>query len=198
MPITQPTVISAGPTPPTRGVMVGVIAGPHGPATGLSAHLPRWRRLTPGAVWTQLSLRDTSRAGLLHGLTAALDRYAMTQRQLIMLGEGAVARAALELVLQGAVGCGGIIASGISREAPPSRNLATRAAIRVVVHDADGRQTPDDLVGVLQAADIDARIIRLTARAANDTRIAASAIETFLMELVATVGHQVLGPGVST
>src|ERR1700758_4022021 len=89
-------------------VMVGVLAGP---AVGLSKDSSRWRRLTPLAVWTSINLRNTARTEILRSVAAVLDRQSMPARQLILIGEGAVARRALELVLQGALVCACIIAN---------------------------------------------------------------------------------------
>jgi hypothetical protein len=109
---------------------------------------------------------------------------------LVLFGEGALARTALELVLQGAMACGGLLAIGQSGHALPFRTISTRTAIRLVVHDNGCTEEPDDLIRALRASDIDERIIRLNTAAANDRRIVASAAETFILELVALIGHQ--------
>lgn len=190
MPTVQPSAISPKPTRQTASVAVGVMAAADAPAGGLSGHLPRWRRLTPAAIWTPLAFRDRSRAGLLNGVAAALDRAGMPPWRLILLGEGALARGALELVLQGALACGGLIAIGQSGHALPFRTVSTSAAIRLVVQGDGCTEAPDDLIRALRASDIDERIIRLNSAAANDARIVASAAETFILELVALIGRQ--------
>jgi hypothetical protein len=144
------------------GVIVGVIAGPEGPAGAIAQALPHWRRLTPLAVWSTVKLQRPGPTEIMRGVDAMLARHGIRARQLILLGEGRAGRLALELVLQGAL----------------------------VVSPQDRGHTPNDLVSALRTADIDERIIRLSPASADDARVAASAAETFVLELVATVGHQ--------
>jgi hypothetical protein len=117
---------------------------------------------------------------------------------LILLGEGTLGRTALELVLQGALACGGLIAIGQLGHALPFRTVSTSAAIRLVVHDDGRTAAPDDLIHALRASDIDERIIRLNAAAANERRVVASAAETFILELVALIGRQGLSRSLQT
>jgi hypothetical protein len=190
MPIRQQSEIAAKAARWTPKVVVGVIAEPGAPAIRMERELPRWRQLTPLALWTIVNVRDTSRAGILHGVAAALDRQGVPGNQLILLGEGIAARRALELVLQGTLDCAGILAIAIPCAALPFRIVPTAAAVRLVVHDDRCEGAPDDLIGALRAADIDERIIKLNPAAAHRARAAASAAETFVLELVATVGRQ--------
>jgi hypothetical protein len=170
--------------------MVGVIAAPDVPAFTVPQALARWRRLTPLARWVPIEVGELKHASTLHGVAAALDRVGMAPRQLILLGEGSAGRHALELVLQGALRCGGIVAIDISYSAQPFRVMPTGTAIRLVVHH-DGSQRPtDSLIGALRAADLDARIINLNTAAGCTAGAAASAAETFVLELVATIGRQ--------
>jgi hypothetical protein len=194
MPIAQPSAIPSKPTHQTASVVVGVMAGPGAPAIGP----PRWRQLTPAAIWTQINVRDHGQSGILNGVAAALKRHGMPPRRLILLGEGTLGRTALELVLQGALACGGLIAIGQLGHALPFRTVSTSAAIRLVVHDDGCTAAPDDLIHALRASDIDERIIRLNAAAANERRVVASAAETFILELVALIGRQGLSRSLQT
>jgi hypothetical protein len=172
------------------GVIVGVIAGPEGPAGAIAQALPHWRRLTPLAVWSTVNLQRPGPTEIMRGVDAMLARHGIRARQLILLGEGRAGRLALELVLQGALSCAGMLAIAIPCAALPFPIVPTAAAIRLVVSPQDLGHTPNDLVSALRTADIDERIIRLSPASADDSRVAASAAETFVLELVATVGHQ--------
>ncbi|WP_146988983.1 hypothetical protein [Bradyrhizobium macuxiense] len=148
----------------------------------------RWRQLTPLATWQPIALRETSHAGILSGVAAALDRVGMIPGQLILLGEGSVARRMLELTLRGELPCGGIVAVDVAADALPFHIVPTVTAIRLVVHRNDNAQQ-GNLIGALRAADLDARIINLDLTAGRRAA-AASATETFVLELVATIGRR--------
>jgi hypothetical protein len=123
----------------------------------------------------------------LHGVAALLARQDVHAHQLILLAEGKVARAALELVLQGALDCAAILAIAVPCAALPFPIVPTPIAVRLVVDCKDG---PADLISALRAADIDARIIRLNPPASHDVLTAVSAAETFVLELVANASRQ--------
>ena len=171
-------------------VMVAVIAGPDAPLVATLKDLPRWRRLTPLALWSTVPVGDAGPNEIMHGVAAELARQGAQPRQLILLAEGRPARAALELVLRGALACAGILAIAVPCAALPFRIAPTAAAVRLVVRREDGEDAPGDLIGALRAADIDARIIRLDQAANRDARAAASAAETFILELVANSSRQ--------
>src|SRR5258707_14138984 len=127
MPIRQHNAIAANATEQTARVMVAVIAGSDAPGIDLSENLPHWQRLTPFTIWATVNLRDTTRAEILHKVAALLERQGMPARQLILLGEGIAARCALQLVLEGALDCGGVLASRASFSPLPSRSVASPA-----------------------------------------------------------------------
>ncbi|WP_229194097.1 hypothetical protein [Bradyrhizobium acaciae] len=180
-------------TPPLRAdahVLVGVLAVSEAPDIAVPETFARWRRLTPQATWLPIALRETSYAGILSGVAEALDRTGMTPRQLILLGEGHLARRMLELALRGELPCGGIVAVDVAADALPFRIVPTVAAIRLVVHRNDDAPQ-GSLIGALRAADLDARIINLDLTAGRGAEAAAaSAAETFVLELVATIGRR--------
>ena len=173
-------------------VMVAVVAGPDAPLVATAGALPRWRALTPLALWSTLPIRDVSRDEILRGVAALLARHDVHAHQLILLTEGKAARIALELVLQGALDCAAMLAIAIPCTALPFPILPTAAAVRLVV---DCEDAPADLISALRAADIDARIIRLGPAVSHDMRAAASAAETFVLELVANASRQIRHQG---
>ena len=184
------SAITARPRRATTGVLVGVLVAPDAASIAVPETFARWRRLTPLATWLPIELRETGHAGILSGVAAALDRVGMTPRQLILLGEGPVARRMLELTLRHELPCGGIVAIDVASDALPFHIVPTVTAIRLVVHRTDDAPQ-GSLIGALRAADLDARIIHLDLTAGRGTEAAAaSATETFVLELVATIGRR--------
>lgn len=171
--------------------MVALLAGPDAPLVATPAELPRWRRLTPLALWSTVSVRDTSPDEILRGVAAEVARQDVEAPHVILLAEGKVARTALELVLRGALDCAGLLAIAVPCTALSFRIGPAAAAIRLVVQREDCVDVPEFLITTLQTADIDARIIRLDPPFAKVARTAASAAETFVMELVANASRQV-------
>lgn len=171
-------------------VMVAVIAGPDAPLVATPAELPRWRALTPLALWATVAVNDASPDEILRGVAAELARQEAGAAQLILLAGGKAARTALELVLERALDCAGILAIALPCAALPFRIVPTAAAIRLVVQHRDRGDVPGDLVTALCAADIDARVACLDPTVAREARTAASAAETFVLELVANASHQ--------
>jgi hypothetical protein len=170
--------------------MVAVIAGPDAPLVATPAQLPRWRALTPIALWSTVSVPDASSDEILRGVAAELARQDVGAAQLIVLAEGKAARTALELVLRGALDCAGILAIAPPCAALPFRIVPTAAAIRLVVRHKEHRDAPNDLITALRAADVDMRITNLDPSVTRDARTAASAAETFVLELVANASRQ--------
>lgn len=184
------STIAARPRRATARVLVGVLGAPDTASIAVPETFARWRRLTPLATWLPIELRETSYAGILTGVAAALDRVDMIARQLILLGEGPLARRMLELALRGELPCGGIVAIDAASDALPLPILPTVTAIRLVVHHNDDAPQ-GSLIGALRAADLDARIIHLDLAAGHGAEAAAaSATETFVLELVATIGRR--------
>jgi hypothetical protein len=188
MTIRSPHGIAARPARTVAKAMVAVIAGPDAPLVVTPAELPRWRALTPLALWSTVSIRDTSPDEILRGVAAELARQDAEAHQLILLAEGQAARAALELVLQGILDCAGILAIALPCTALTFPVVPTAAAIRLVVQHEERGGVPAALITALQAADIDTRITSLDR---HDTRAAAGAAETFVLELVANASRQI-------
>ena len=184
-----PYGIVAGSAP--AAAKVAVVAGPDAALVATPEQLRRWRRLTPLALWSAVSVRGVAPDAnipdeILRGVAAELKRQDVEAHRLILLAEGKAARAALELVLRGAFDCAGLLVIAVPCAALSFRIVPTTTAIRLVVRRED---TPADLVTELRATDIDARIIAFDS-AANGARAAASAAETFVLELVANASRQ--------
>jgi hypothetical protein len=188
MSIRSPYGIAARPPHTAAKVIVAVITGPDVPLIATPEELRRWRRLTPLALWSVVSVRGARPDEILRGVAAERVRQDVEAHRLILLAEGKAARAALELVLQGAVDCAAILAIAVPCAALPLPIVPAAVAVRLVV---DCENAPGDLIGALRAADIDARIIRLHPTASHDTRPAASAAESFVLELVANASRQI-------
>ncbi|WP_050422208.1 hypothetical protein [Bradyrhizobium tropiciagri] len=190
MPENPHSAIATRPHRANARVLVGVLVAPDAAAIAVPETFARWQRLTPLATWLPIALRETSYAGILSGVAAALDRVDVPPRQLILLGEGSIARRMLELTLKGELPSGGIVAIDVASEALPFPVVPTVTAIRLVIHHND--EAPQgSLIGALRAADLDARIINLDLTAGHGTQAAAaSATETFVLELVATIGRR--------
>jgi len=186
---------AARPAHTAERATVAVIAGPDASLVATPEELRRWRRLTPLALWSVVSVRgapadENLPDEILHGVAAELARQDVAAHRLILVAEGKAARAALELVLRGDIDCAGLLAIAVPCAALPFRIIPTAAAIRLVVRRADREDTPADLITALRAADLDARIIGFDSTRANDTRAAGNAAETFVLELVAHASRQ--------
>jgi hypothetical protein len=125
----------------------------------------------------------------LQGVAATLDQRKVPPGRLVLVGEGDNARLALELVLERALDCAGILGVGVFRATLPSPIIPTAAAVRLVFLGNSPQRT-GDLISALRSTDMDVRIIRLNSAAARDVSCAGEAAETFVLELVATVSHQ--------
>lgn len=187
MSIRSPYRIAARPSRNAGRVTVAVIAEPNFALVASPEQLGRWWCLTPPALWSTVSVRGTDPEELLHGFSSVLARQKVDARRLILIAEGQAARAALELVLQGAIDCAGLLAIAVPCAALSFRIVPTATAIRLVVRREDGSA---DLIAALRAADIDTRIIGFDSTTANGARAAASAAETFVLELVANASRQ--------
>ncbi|WP_245335071.1 hypothetical protein [Bradyrhizobium mercantei] len=190
MPKSLQSAIAIRPHRANARVLVGVLVTPDVTAIAMPKTFARWQRLTPLATWRPIALRETSYAGILSGVAAALDRVDVPPQRLILLGEGCIARRVLELTLRGELPCGGIVAIDVASGALPFPVVPTVTAIRLVIHHNDDAPQ-GSLIGALRAADLDARIINLDLAAGRGAEAAAAnATETFVLELVATISRR--------
>lgn len=118
MSIRPPYGIAARPARLAAKVTVAVIAGPDAPLVATLEDLRRWRRLTPLALWSAVSIRgvpsdENLPDEILRGTAAELVRRDIEAHRLILLAEGQAGRAALELVLRGEIDCAGLLAIAV-------------------------------------------------------------------------------------
>ncbi|WP_224741891.1 hypothetical protein [Bradyrhizobium sp. 2S1] len=186
------STVPARPVRTAANVLVGVLVTPDAPAIAMPSTFARWRALTPLATWLPIALGEPGYADILSGVAAALERAGMTPRQLILLGEGPVARSMLELALRGELPCGGIVAIDVPCGALPFPIVPTVTAMRLVIRRDGDEALRGDLIGALRSADLDARIITLDLTAGRAAGAAASVTETFVLELVATIGRRTI------
>jgi hypothetical protein len=190
MPVRSPYGIATQPARTAAKVFVAIVTGSDAPLVATPEMLRCWRRLTPLAVWSAVSVGRGNSEEILRSLATQVARQNVEPHRLILLAEGNTARAALELVLQGVIDCAGLIAI-TAPSAPLSFPIVpTAAAIRLVVRHQDRQDAPADLITALSASYVDTRIIGFDGLAANDLRAAASAAETFVLELVANASRQ--------
>jgi hypothetical protein len=161
--------------------------------SAVSASLLRWKRLNPSAEWLSVKLpsEPTKSERGNHRLLGTVRRLRVPSDRLVIVGTGRHAWSALELVLQGALPCVGILAIDADWAPLPDTIVATTAAIRLVLRE-DKRQPRDGeaLLALLQAADIDERIMMLASSGIQDHAATVRAAETFLLELVAMASRQ--------
>lgn len=112
-------------------VIVAVIVGPDASLLATPEELRHWRRLTPLALWSAVCVRGARPDEILHSVAAELARQDLEAHRLILLAEGKAARAALELVLRGAIDCAGLLAITAPCTALSFRIVPTAAAIRL-------------------------------------------------------------------
>ena len=169
------------------GVVVAVVAGPEW--TGLVE--PEDLARSPSATWLFISVPRVDGSRTAMAVAEMMESRRVRPGQLILFGVGEVGRGVLELVMQGAIECAGILAVDVPCEPLPFSDLASEAVIRLVVHQ--GNEEEPALVGQLKRADVDERIIGLNPFESTRSQVTASAAEAFLLELVATIGRR---PGI--
>lgn len=169
---------------------IAYIASPEAAAVAGQQDLARWRRLTPSATWAFARLAAVTRACAIGTIATLLDRRRLSSTQLILFGTGEAGRLVFELVLEGALDCAGVLAVDIPCHRLRFRANASHTAFRLVLHRERTSPVEDGFLHQLQCADLDKRIIALGPAAAKNSRAIASATETFLLELVATIGRR--------
>jgi hypothetical protein len=177
----------------TARVLVTIVTDANAPAMPATADLLRWRQQNPLAVWAHVDVpsgpTELRRAALIVAVTAVRDQRHKHPAQMILLGVGVAGRLVLELVLEGALACAGIVVADIPCGQLRSPIVWRTTAVRLVVHK-DGSVPAHGLIDALRAADLDERILMLPPGGAHDAAAMASATGTFLLELVATTSRQ--------
>ncbi len=169
--------------------MVALLAEPD-VLLGMADNVSHWWQLTPSAMWSTIRLPTKVPKNIPEIIAGLIRQKRMGPKQLILLTAGEAGHQTLELVLQGALECAGILTIDIPCDPLPFPIARTAAAIRVVVRQRGPSFCRDALLGQLQRADIDQRIIALSPVTGNKQQAMASAAESFLQELVAMVGRQ--------
>jgi hypothetical protein len=150
-----------------------------------------WRLTNPLADWVSIDVREMPKLSdafwLQRKLSEPLDRSHMHFGQLVLLGRGDAGRLALDLVLNGALSCAGIV--GIDIPCAPLRTTIahTSASVRLVLHKGSVNR-PDGLrlINGLRRQDVDTRVMMLPSVVGpGGAEATARAAGTFLFELVA-------------
>jgi hypothetical protein len=153
------------------------------------ANLPQWRRANPQADWIGVDIKQVSgrseRNWLLRTLSDQLAIRQMQEPQLVVLGRRQAGRLAIDLLLEGALCCAGIIGVDISCAPPQRRIRPTLTSIRLVLHGSIAdRGKVSGLTEVLRHAEIDTRCMMLPS-IEHSFEETAHAVGTFMVELVA-------------
>jgi hypothetical protein len=149
-----------------------------------------WQLTNPLADWVSIDVRETPKLSdafwLQRKLSEPLDRRHMQFGQLVLLGRGDAGRLALDLVLEGALSCAGVV--GIDIPCAPLRTTIahTTASVRLVLHNGEVSR-PDSirLINSLRREDVDTRVMVLPSVGTGGAEATARAAGTFLFELVA-------------
>jgi hypothetical protein len=145
-------------------------------------------QVSPLADWLEVDIGGTSLARwesrLRQELSAALGRKHMDFSQLVLMGWRDAARAALDLILKGAITCAGIVAVDVPCTLPSAPIAATAASIRIIRHD-DGSQQGAGLIDSLRRHDADIRLMNLPAGGRHARDVTTRATAAFLSELTA-------------
>jgi hypothetical protein len=110
--------------------------------------------------------------------------------QLVMLGWHDTARVALELILNGAITCAGIVAVDVPCTLPRDPIATTAASIRIVRHETEMNSLERGLIDALRQQDADVRLMNPPAGGTHARDVTTRATATFLSELTAKACRQ--------
>lgn len=151
-------------------------------------------QIAPLADWIEVDLGAVSpprREHWLRGeLSGALRSRRMHSGQLVILSSHHAARIALDLVLQGALPCCGIVAIDVCDAPPLGPISATAASIRIVRHQDQNDPAHARLIDALRRQDVDIRLMMLPSGSSDAHDITARATAAFLSELTAKACRQ--------
>jgi hypothetical protein len=170
--------------------LVAVVIDGKAPETHASTDLAHWKLVNPLADWIVIDIAEAPRpergTWLQRKLSELLDRKRMQFGQLVLLGRRDAGRLALDLILDGALGCAGFVGIDIPSALPRAAVASTTTSIRLVLHGGDaGPGGGGSLIDMLRRADVDIRIMRLPAIDFDGVDTTIRAASTFLFELVA-------------
>ncbi len=180
--------------------LVAVVTGGADEETGGPVDLVRWRRVNPLADWIRIDMREAPRssdgAWLRRQLSELTDRRHMQPGQLVLLGWRNAGRIALDLVLNGALTCAGIVAVDIPCATPRGTIAPMTAGIRLVLHEGEVSRTDEgNLINVLRREHADTRIMMLPSVGFDVAEATVRATGTFLFELVAKASSHAISQG---
>lgn len=164
---------------------------PHAPAVTTTALR---NQIAPLADWIEVDLGTVSPPRREHWLKSELSGALRSRRmhsgQLVILSSHRAARIALDLILQGALPCCGIVAVDVCDALPLGPISATAASIRIVRHDHQHDPAHARLIDVLRQQDVDIRLMMLPSGSTDAHDITARATAAFLSELTAKACRQ--------
>ncbi|MGL5168343.1 MAG: hypothetical protein ACRC9K_20860 [Afipia sp.] len=180
--------------------LVAVVTGGADEETGGPVDLVRWRRVNPLADWIRIDMREAPRssdgAWLRRQLSELTDHRHMQPGQLVLLGWRNAGRLALNLVLNGALTCAGIVAVDIPCATPRGTIAPMTAGIRLVLHEGEVSRTDEgNLINVLRREHADTRIMMLPSVGFDVAEATVRATGTFLFELVAKASSHAINQG---
>ncbi len=180
--------------------LVAVVTGNPDGEAGEPVDLARWKRVNPLADWIRIDMKDAPRssdgAWLRRQLSELTDRRHMQPGQLVLLGCRNAGRIALNLVLNGALTCAGIVAVDVPCAAPRDTIAPMTAGIRLVLHEGEVSRTDEgNLVNVLRREHADTRIMMLPSVGFDVAEATVRATGTFLFELVAKASSHAINQG---
>ena len=150
--------------------------------------------VAPFADWIEINLGVVSpprRERWLRGeLSSALRHRRMHSGQLVILSSHHAARIALDLILQGALSCCGIVAVDVPCTLPFGPVSATATSIRIVRHEHQRDPAQARLIDALRRQDVDIRLMTLPSGSSEAHDITARATAAFLSELTAKACRQ--------
>jgi hypothetical protein len=160
------------------------------PLTDPQNELAHWRLTNPLADWINIDVREMPRSSdvvwLQRELSEPLERRHMQFSQLVLLGRRDPGRLALDLVLEGALSCAGVVGIDIPCTQLRTAIAHTTASVRLVLHQEEVSRTDGiGLINGLRREDVDTRVMLLPSVGPGGAEATARAAGTFLFELIA-------------
>jgi len=186
--------------PETAMALVAMVIDGATSTDGLRSELAQWKLVNPLADWIAIDMRAAppapEGAWLRRTLSELIESRHMQFGQLVLLGRHNAGRIALNLILEGALACAGIVGVDIPCASPRTPIVPTTASIRLVAHDGEQNRTNGaNLIDALRRSDIDTRIMMLPSVGLDGVEATVRAAGTFLFELVAKASSYATSQG---
>jgi hypothetical protein len=174
---------------PTQA-LVAVLIDRAQPLTDPRNELAHWRLTNPLADWISIDVREMPRLSdalwLQRKLSEPLDRRHLQFGQLVLLGRRDAGRLALDLVLEEALSCAGVVGIDIPCTPLQTAIAHTTASVRLVLHKEEVSRTDGlRLINGLRRGDVDTRVMMLPSVGPGGAEATARAAGAFLFELIA-------------